>query len=240
MCIAPGTLGAALVPPCGSCALHAPLQRVLRCSHVCWPAVLQACAEDGPAGVGHAQQPHRRRVLRPGCCGLPVFRDREQYERSIPPQPRQPRLAGAEADAAAAEVVLLQARSGAAESGVVGPQFLNSCALCQRVAQTPYGCSGATATLNPLCCAVQNGNDEEGKRHGGNALPRMRRLQRSGSISFTQRQVQSCKLWPAVSSCPAAACRAYKPLTPSARGPCSPMQTPLRRVQGSSCRRGVR
>lgn len=33
----------------------------------------------------------------------------------------------------------------------------------------------------------QNG-DEEGKRHGGNALPRMRRLHRSGSTSFTQRQ----------------------------------------------------
>ena len=41
-----------------------------------------------------------------------------------------------------------------------------------------------------MCCAAQNSNDEEGKRHGGNALPRMRRLQRSGSISFTQRQVQ--------------------------------------------------
>jgi NAD(P)H-nitrite reductase large subunit len=50
--------------------------------------------------------------------------------------------------------------------------------------------SNASAASHPShgSLELQNGHDEEGKRHGGNALPRMRRLQRSGSISFTQRQ----------------------------------------------------
>jgi hypothetical protein len=52
-------------------------------------------------------------------------------------------------------------------------------------------CMGELAQTLVLRSAVQNGGDEEGKRHNGNALPRMRRLQRSGSISFTQRQARS-------------------------------------------------
>ena len=124
--------------------------------------------------MGHAEQPHRRRLLRPGRRGFPVLGDREQCQRGVPPQPRQPRLAGATLDAAAA---VYQARSGTVDI---------QSSRCRQAAQPLHG---AMAQPLVMCSAMQNGGDEEGKRHNGNALPRMRRLQRSGSISFTQRQV---------------------------------------------------
>lgn len=52
-----------------------------------------------------------------------------------------------------------------------------------------FCCQTVGSVLIFLHSLHQQNGDEEAKRHGGNALPRMKRLRRSGSTSFTQRQV---------------------------------------------------